>query len=539
MKIIKTKDVSNFVSCYERIRSYFMEKSTLLLVLIAGIISCFMAYIRVNSGYAFMGDTGQLYILLENVHNDKGFYNQIMPSLNDFSFKQHLGSMPYSEICNLNLDKLDYNASEYDHLRFHAYLILYPISLLLYLFDAPYVANGLNIFSFIIFLVVAYKISRDSMPILMSALIIGLITLHPAWSWSIVGQPYVDRFYLPFGLLLFYFFDRSKSFKYSIVVMVIISGLIVEKAIIYSGIFMVTYSIINYKTTDKISNTVWRLLFGLFTIIVFSVVNKYFIKNIYYTTAITFNPNAIFSLFKDQRFLNGACSLIFVCLPFLLPALLYKPRIFLVAVVMLIPNIVGNIGGAEKTGFYTHYHTLYFPFLVYAFIVGISAFNSSVKCRVKWLIILVYFSGTALFYLHLSFDPSQRIALSGSPSQSYFLNNFLQYNGNKENYKHITNIVETNLPIDSKISAMEFGWPYLYKYNNISMYPYNIDNSDYIWIGYSKVGNKYEYYGYMGYLGAINDQKVDDCLLTRIKKAGYLVDNPIIINSNQALLKKI
>jgi hypothetical protein len=37
---------------------------------------------------------------------------------------------------------------------------------------------------------------------------------------------------------------------------------------------------------------------------------------------------------------------------------------------MMVPNIIGNIGGAEKYGFLTHYHTLYFPFLIFASIMG-------------------------------------------------------------------------------------------------------------------------------------------------------------------------
>lgn len=36
----------------------------------------------------------------------------------------------------------------------------------------------------------------------------------------------------------------------------------------------------------------------------------------------------------------------------------------------LVPNLLGSIGGAEKLGWTTHYHSPYFPFLVLAVLLG-------------------------------------------------------------------------------------------------------------------------------------------------------------------------
>ncbi|ESS15126.1 hypothetical protein MOLA814_00701 [Betaproteobacteria bacterium MOLA814] len=512
---------------------------TLLALLVLLLIVALLTYIRVNSGYALQGDVGQLYLLLENIHSGNGPFNPWQPSLNDFIFYQRLVTLDAYKLCEMVLESADYKAVDYNHFRFHLYLILYPVSLFLYLFDAPYVAHGFNILSFVLFLFLSFKIARKSkIPVFMSMLAVIAISFHPAWSWSIVGQPYVDRMFLPLGLLLFYYTDNREKTFYPMLFVLAIAVLIVEKVILYSGIFLILYSILFYKDYYDKRDLVRRLLLGIAVLVIFFIVVKFYINNSYYTSSIPFSVEALINLFSNELFLNGTKSLLLVNAPLLLPALIFRPKIFLIAFIMLLPNILGNIGGAEKTNYYTHYHTLYFPFVVYAFIQGVGAFFKRISAIKAACAFSIYLVITASFYLLLGFDGKQNIQLVNSPTTNLYATFFYNISKNLSPYRNISTLIESNIPENAKISSIEAGWPYLYKFQKLVIYPLDFEKSDFLLVGYEKIGSQFYYSGYQGYLGPQHNRIVNDCLNTRISKDGYDVESPIILSPSLAVLKR-
>jgi hypothetical protein len=56
-------------------------------------------------------------------------------------------------------------------------------------------------------------------------------------------------------------------------------------------------------------------------------------------------------------------------------------RLALIAFGAMLPNILDNIAGAEKTGWSTHYHSVYFPFLVAAALIGFANLWKRVKTK--------------------------------------------------------------------------------------------------------------------------------------------------------------
>ena len=518
---------------------HIFQLKTVLALLIIFSLTALLAYIRVNSGYALAGDTGQLYLILENIHAGNGPINPWQASILDFVFSQNMLTLDASKLCKMDFESANYEGDDLNHFKFHLYLILYPASLFLYLIDAPYVAHGLNILSFLLFLFVSYKITRkNKIPFFISILAIITISLHPAWSWSIIGQPYVDRMFLPLGLLLFYYTDnREGSFKAMLFVLAI-SVMIVEKAIVYSGIFIITYSILFYKDYFNKKDLIRRLLVGITLLIIFIIITKLYLKNLYYTTSIPNNIEGILNIFLIDRSFNGVKSLLMVNAPLLLPAIIFRPRIFLIAFVMLLPNIVGNIGGAEKTGYHTHYHTLYFPFIVYAFIHGIGGlfrWISIIKAEIVFSIFLII---TALFYLLIDFDDEQNIKFTKSPATYFYATNFYNMSKDLTNYKNITTLVESNIPLNAKISSVEAGWAYLYKFKNLVIFPMDFEKTDFLLVGYEKINNNFNYSGYQGFLGPNHSLIVNECLDSRIRKAGYDVEFPILLSPSLAILKR-
>jgi len=501
------------------------------------LLSIFLAILKVRSGYSFHGDTANYYVLLENIHRGLGPYNQFMATLVDYSYIDKIHSIDLVEFCKKSFDSVTRNAEDFNHFRFHFYPILYPLSTLLYLFKAPYVTHFIDIFSFLLFLYIAYYILiKNHCGPLLSIFIVAVISFHPAWSWSIQSAPFPDRLYLPLGLLSIYLIDFKNSTKYGLLALSICS-LIVEKVILYSGIFLIAHTLLFYKKNKDIFT---RLAFGFFLILVFELLKRYQLtSNPYYESFINLSPGALLNLFKDPFFLNGAISLLLVNLPFLLIILVKSPRLFVITVAMMVPNIIGNIGGAEKTGYFTHYHTLYFPFLVYSFCISISEIQQGLLKRkeifrvFQYLILLLIF----IFFYCVNFSDSQKLKLGYRNNLSY-LSYFSRIYSDKNNYEFITQQIDQYIPKMSKVSSVEGGWPYLYQHLNSSFLPYNINTADFLIVNYSESEGKYSYGGIMSFGGVEKTKAMTACLNTKIEQAKFNIKYPIKLNGSLAILTK-
>ncbi|WNV05349.1 hypothetical protein RP726_02795 [Candidatus Methylospira mobilis] len=517
-----------------------------LALLCLTLLAALLAYIRVSNGDFLFSDTGQLYSMLENIHAGRGPVNQILPTLSAFQFYPDLGAMEPSILCGMDYTSPHYEAEQYNHFRFHLYSILYPASLLLFLFKTPFAAHGLNIFSFLLFLFIAYKICRKNrIPVFASLITIMVISLHPAWMWAIAGQPYVDRLFLPVGLLLFYYTDDREKPIAVVLAVLAIAALIVEKTMLYSGGFLVVYTLLHYKGYADKRDCVARMMVGVATVMISFIVVKYYLDNPYWKGGnMPYSPAAIVqtikSIVSNERSFNGVNSLLMVNAPLLLIALIFKPRLFLIGFIMMIPNLLGTIGGAEKTGFASHYHSLYFPFVVYAFILGVSGvFQRFSTLFIGVCIFLGYMVPTSAFYLLVGFADNQKISfVNTTSSANYYVKYFYNLSKDLTNYKRITDLIEENIPLNAKVTITEPVLPYLYKYQNVRYYPYDFENADFLIITYEREAGRIHYRGYSGYWGAEHSRTVNDCLEPRIKKAGYNVDSPIILSPTLALLKR-
>ena len=56
-------------------------------------------------------------------------------------------------------------------------------------------------------------------------------------------------------------------------------------------------------------------------------------------------------------------------------------RFGILALASMLPNLMVTVGGAEKTGFTTHYHAGYIPFLVGFAAVGYSSLINKIRIR--------------------------------------------------------------------------------------------------------------------------------------------------------------
>ena len=512
-----------------------MSKTTCWFLLAAILaITTFLTNLRLHGGHVFFGDTAQLYLILEHLHQGIGAYNPVQPSVIDFQMTSNLGNMAPVDICAADLNAHPYLNSQYNHFKFHSYFILYPISFLLSIFSTEYTINWINFFAFTSFIfIIFYILQENKVNKIYSILIVFLVSLHPCWSWAIQGQPYVDRWYLPFGILIFYFIQKQKTVLSPAYLLIILSSLLVEKVLIYNALFISIYSILFYKDKNIFLS---RIFIGLISLILFYILVHYYIVNGYYSSAIPTSFGALISNLSYPGALNGAISLIVVNLPFLLPALFFRPKLFLIAVALLVPNLIGNIGGAEKIGFMTHYHTLYFPFVTYAFICSAATIYQKYNKLGKRILILGYITLSSYLYSHVNFKSDNTITIVRNFNLVYlsdFYNDFVikrkQYN-EKE-------IIQASIPPNAMISSVEQGMVFAYKNIDLHIYPLNLEKADFLVLQYRLDNSKYTYSGYFGYLGQEHNNKVDACLQPRLDKS-FDTKSPIILNQSLALLKR-
>ncbi|MBU3612857.1 hypothetical protein [Polynucleobacter sp. MG-27-Goln-C1] len=503
------------------------------------IIFICITYLRVNTPISMMGDTGLLYSLLESIHNGNGQYTQIFASISDLIFTSNLPSAPLEKVCEMGVSSFSYTEEQMDFFKYHTYYILYPISLLVYLFKTPYVVQGLNILAFFSLLFISFFIlSRLTQSRLIALLGISCVALHPAWSQSIIGQPYIDRLFLPVGLLIYYFAENNKL--KSLLFSILVGCLINEKCILYIAVFLVAHSVLFFKK-DFLRYRIFEFILGLLLLLLFYIITKLVINNAYYSSAIPKDISSLIMYFNDERFLNGSISLILISFIFIVVPLFKNFRYALISIIMLLPNIIGNIGGAEKTGFSTHYHSLYFPFLVYGFLVGFASIKKfSMSIINTFILYLFIFINIAIFYSTYNINSDQILSVKLKYNNLTLYSSLKNLIISRQSNAHIQKILFENIPKNANISSIEAGMPYLFKYQNVNYYPLNIGKSDFLVVKFNPHSQPKLIEGYSSYQGETHQKSANICLTQSIIKQNFDLDNPVFFsNSGLALIKKI
>jgi len=496
-------------------------------------------FLKLNSSLNLFGDSAMNYAMLENVVKKGFLFNPIWPSLHQWSFVDSLYTKPINFFTehSFNFDGYDREILT-NHLRFHFYIIVFLLAPAAKAFNAPFIVNWVNAFSFFGILFLGYHFLRAykvSFLIALSAII--TLTFNPAWSQSLFQQPFYDRLYMVLSFALILLCIKDKFSIPMFLVFVILSSIVVEKALIYNAIFLFSYVALNYQNLDKVRIKYFSAA-SLVCFLFFYLVTKFYLNNPYYQSAIPHSLNDLVNRIleiianDDQR--NKTITLLISTLPLLLPSLFFAFRFFIIALIMLMPNIIGNIGGAEKIGFYTHYHSLYFSFLSAAFFIAIKNFYF-LRVRFSKLIIFLYLLLTVFFYNFFSINEKNLYVFKHTHS-SYIHDTFKFYKtyGTK---KANEALIASFVPLGAHISVTESAMPYVYNYNNISFFPYNYENSDFLILQYSIVQGKNLPY-FMTFLGEDHNVKSRLAIYNRLVDAGFKLEKPLATSSDFMIIGK-
>lgn len=521
------------------------KKENIIILSILFVLATMITYVQYHKfvhGSPVRADTGFLLEMTENIANGKGHISSIHAAMNNF-FRNKLQTLPAEEYCDKELGKEEQEFRVV--FESHRYYITYVTALFAKVFDTKTIYYTTHVFGFFIMLYMLYKILREAeVPIISSVLFLSLVFVYPAFSLSMSGQLYAERFFIPFSIIFLYFLNKKDLNLIGLYSSAFLICLVSERSPLMMGIFIFGYLVLFWNSLEKkrkIHSVVIATALLSFALYSMKVLRE---SNIWYSQG-NFMPSSIGDLmarFTNPAFLDNLLVFGIVSFFFLGVFTLANWKYFLMAFVMMLPNILGNIGGAEKYGYLTHYHTLYFPFLVFAAVLGYIKLMHKIKENKNYYISYIFLVG--LILLSSSYSPySRNISIKNMIDENALLKDINLYPDIFDKHSFLRqylgnfNKISDAIPDGAIVTSGEMAQVILWKNKINYFYPMGIDIADYAVLFVTKVDDKYEYSGVVSYLGAEETKKIDKCMIERMHKLGYDFENQLIIN-NFAIIKR-
>jgi hypothetical protein len=492
------------------------------------------------------GDAAMIFQLTQNIAQTGKPVSNVFAAI-EHAFKNNIFTMDLDHYKQSELSPPKENEKNY--FTIHTYFLLYLIAPLTWLFSADNVIIYLTSFSFFGMIYLAYAFLRSHKVPLVSAILACLLVIaHPAFSQSIQGQPYVDRFFLFIGFLFAYYFTRENQNRY-ILILTGILCLMHERTALIAGIFAIGYILLNWYNIKYHKRI--KLSIGLSLIILSILFQKVFITSGYYDTFLPHNYHELIRRFSDSNFMSALSLFSIFNILILILIAVFHWKSATIAFVIMLPNIIGHIGGnGEKVGWLTHYHSNYFPVLVWAGCMGLIHFSKWSSPR-RWRVIFQVSSLAFLLILFLGLNPDQHRPIEYSLSKN-INNNILvktaieypTYYGD-QHYARDLGILKQQIidavPENTVVSIPEGVMPILYKNRTLNYFPIGIDTADYAVLTIQGVdGTNYKFGGAFSYLGPEIQLDINKYLIERMKTVGYDFEHPTIISSvGIAVIKRI
>jgi hypothetical protein len=422
--------------------------------------------------------------------------------------------------------------SERSLLLGHPYFILYPIALLVRVLPVQIVLLGLYAFSFTGMVLLAYlTLRRKNVSILAACLFCFLIILHPVW-WEgmLWGQFYPDRLFVLTGLVFMLVASRNATEKAKtwnkvwLFVTAIVCASINERGALVAGVFLISYVTLYWGKPNLARYCSLVLGVGL---ICYGYIAAHFAANPSTHTFFEY-------MFRQANFVH-LVSLFMLVNASLLILAVFEWRAAVIAAILMLPNILGDIGGAEKTGWSTHYLSFFFPSLVWAGLAGYSALYHKAANQGRLPAMYAAILGVLFFLVTLNPDSTKAFDVRFSNAANSFLPRFeeqvrlylLESTSRRTLESEVSGIAEA-VPPHTEVSSIESGMPVLYPDRTIEYFPQDIDHADYAVLSAQKIDGKIVYDGALTYLGPVAQRQLNDIVLARMRADGYDLDQPTL-----------
>lgn len=445
-------------------------------------------------------------------------------------------------ICGSDLAQLTGRA--YNILDNHAYFALYPIALLSALSGSELTFAFLNAFAHILLLAAPFVYLRIRGYALLPALaFVCCVAISYAWSYSAIGDYYLDRIYMPFALLALYFMQmmlgRSpKDNRWLLVyfsLSVVIGSLFTERAVLMFAALIAFYLLFFRRAVmDAGLTKPLFLLLGSLGIYVFIYFKFQYVG---IQGAGNLISNALPSILHPLERIRAAGIRPFMMVSFFplgIFVMFSGTRYITLVIGAMLPNILISVGGAELNGWSTHYHTMYLPFVIFAASIGaINLANrfTENKIRTTTLFAVSGFLFVATTFLNPYTGKFEKTFFASSAGS--VLGSLYRYYGDRENSPErvrpqLIEALNVIIPQGTKVSTVESLMPVLYRSRSLSYYPIGMDEADYLVIpGSAADGHVQMVSGAISYLGAAQTMALNQCLSKRIVAKGFVLSKAI------------
>jgi len=439
---------------------------------------------------------------------------------------------PVSKICEYPLenDRQGY-LSLYQR---HALPILYGLAALRTFLPTNVVYYLCALVAFPGLLFIVYFRSRHlGVPVIISVVLLLMVAFHPAWSYSSFGQFYADKLFPPFCILYFFilhdWLTQDRRRPIALLVLGVLAAATSERSVIMlvAGTLGV-YAFFGFRR--KWSRLDFLPLILILILAVYVVIYMRFIQaNSDYSSFSSGVLNFFSALHRNTDDAKAIYKFLFINLLFLVPFGFFAKRWALIALLSMIPNVIGSIGGAEKLGWSTHYHSPYFPFLIIALVMGASALWKTRSRVLIPIFMTLAFSITVLYAFMDPFSPSvsfpsQQVRQTGLVKMVEFYTGTGPAETIIKRTRRLKGIA-AHIPPGSDVSTLEGYMPALYEQGVkwIHFYPLGLGKSDYLILPYTPIGDERRWEGFVSYLGRDVIEQANSCLQQKINEHYILV----------------
>jgi len=523
-----------------------MHRKEYIVASLVFIVLCLSIFNTQHSKWVYdstiSADTGFFLEMTENIANGNGPVSSIHAAMNNL-FRNKVLSLSADELCTMELGR---ETEEFRRVSdSHKYYITYLIAPLAKIFDVRAVLYMGQAAGFVLMLYLVYRLlRREQVPIALSWLFVGVVFVHPAWSQAVSGQLYVERYFIPLGMLFLYFLhQKEKNVVIPLYISAILIALISERSSMVLGGYVVGYIILMWTSLKQDHKK--HLMLIAAALIAFSVYEISILSNIHYQKS-AFWPDSFEGLMyrlQNQVFFDKLMTFLLFSILFLGIFAVLEWKLLLLALAMMIPNIFGNVGGAEKTAYLTHYHTLYFPFLVFAATVGYAKLVNRVSIAQARFVVLPLTLVMMLFSMLVS-PYGRTVSFNNMINENALLKDLrilpdlFDRGSSLSKYVQRFDEIKDVIPEGSVVTSPERVQAMLHNHVVNYYYPMGLDIANYAVLYISRREGKEEYGGAISYKGQEELKKMNTCLHERMVRAGYDFENKIVINS-YAIIRRV
>ena len=417
-------------------------------------------------------------------------------------------------------------------LRFHACFILYLLAPLCYFmssFTCVTIAQSVALALSLLFVILLMREKKIPVPVIGFTCL--LLVSHPGWSLpAVYGAFYPERLFMATGMYLIWSCDKEKFSKLHFIISAILCLMVGERGALYAGMFILAHTVFFWK--ERKEYRFFKLATGLCLVLYTGIMMKFILANIYYSDlGSKLNIMSYLAVATNRQ--KVALFLLINVAFFAIIALL-DWRAFIIGCASMIPNLLYDVGGAEKIGWSLHYHVFYFVFLMWAVARGSTKLYVILEKRLKrkkmscisTLAVLSIFIGLISLIVpsDLSIDFSKNnvknnIIFNGA---NCIKTTYLQ--GGKELREKYKEFIQSNIPEGSQVTAVEGAMVELSK-QQIYIYPVGIDTADAAVLVYTMNNEEPVFGGSVVYGSAEECKRFDEQVVLKMKQLGYDFEN--------------